>query len=114
MIEIEGIEPMMIANNLEPQSPIHPGEIIRDELEYMGITQKKLAEEIGVPYATLNEMVNGKRPITAECALLIEAVLGVEAQMLLNIQSEYDRLKAKRNPSFAERLKHLRQIAAVL
>ena len=43
MIEIKGIDPKMIANNLEPFEPTHPGELLKDEIEYRGVSQKQLA-----------------------------------------------------------------------
>jgi len=56
----------MIANNLTPYEPTHPGEIIKDEIEYRGISQKQLAEEIGIPASVLNAVLNGKRAVTTE------------------------------------------------
>ena len=43
MIKIQGIDPNMIANNLTPAYPTHPGEVVKDEIEYRGISQRKLA-----------------------------------------------------------------------
>ena len=64
-IKIKGIDPNMIANNLVPSQLIHPGEMIKDEIEYRGITQKELAAEIGVPPSALNAVLNGKRAVTS-------------------------------------------------
>lgn len=47
MITLQGIDPKMIANNLTPSNPIHPGELIKDEIEYRGISQRKLALQMG-------------------------------------------------------------------
>ncbi len=44
---IQGVNPQMIANNLTPAYPTHPGEILKDEIEYRGISQRKLAEQMG-------------------------------------------------------------------
>lgn len=104
----------MIANNLEPHEPTHPGELIRDEIEYRGISQKKLASDMGVSYVVLNDMVNCKRPINTKYALLFEASLGIPAHLLVGLQSDYDLIMAKRTPSFMEKLKNVRRIAAVL
>lgn len=60
-------------HELQPSTPIHPGEILKDELEARGMSQRKFAAVIGVSYSVLNEVVNGKRPITTEYALKIEA-----------------------------------------
>ncbi len=54
---------------------IHPGEMIKDEIESRGITQKKLAETTGISPSVLNEMLNGKRAVSTEYALLLEAAL---------------------------------------
>lgn len=104
----------MIANNLNPSSPIHPGEMIKDEIEYRGISQKALAAEIGVPASVLNEVLNGKRAVTTEYALLLEAALGIEADLWLRLQSEYNKQVAQSNPSFLARLAKIRQAAAFL
>ena len=62
MITIEGVDPTMIANNLEPAFPTHPGEILKEEIEYRGISQRKLAEQMGISYSVLNEILNARRP----------------------------------------------------
>ena len=80
----------MIANNLTPFEPTHPGELIRDELQSIGMTQSKLAERIGVSPSLLNEVINGKRPVNTELALLLEASIGVPADLWLNLQAEYN------------------------
>ena len=63
MSKIDNIDPKMIANNITPFEPTHPGEILKDEIEYRGISQKKLAKEMGVSYTVLNEILNAKRPL---------------------------------------------------
>jgi addiction module HigA family antidote len=103
----------MVANNLEPFYLTHPGEVIKDELEYRGISQRRLAKEIGVPPSQLNELLNAKRALSAEMALLIEQALGLDAAPLLSLQMKYNLLSAKRNKSFLERLKDITKIAAV-
>lgn len=114
MITIKGIDPKMIANNLEPFEPTHPGELLKDEIEYRGMSQKKFSEQTGIPYTALNEVLRGKRAITTEYALLIEAALGIESQFWLRLQTDYNIITAKRTPSFMEKLKKVRKIAAVL
>ena len=114
MITIEGIAPNMIANNLEPAYPTHPGEVLKDEIEYRGISQKKLAMEMDVPYTLLNEILNGKRAVNTEFALLIEAALDLPAEPLLKMQTRYNMLVAKRNTQFIERLNKVRKIASML
>ncbi len=104
----------MIANNIEPFYPTHPGEVLKDEIEYRRISQKTLAAEMGVSYTLLNEVLNAKRPVNTEFALLIEAALDISAEPLLKMQARYNMLIAKRNNSFVERLNKVRKIAAVL
>ncbi|MFW2244034.1 HigA family addiction module antitoxin, partial [Rhodococcus opacus] len=68
-------------------SPIHPGEILREDfLEPFGITQNRLATIIGVPPRRINEIVLGKRSITADTALRLAKAFGNSAQFWLNIQ----------------------------
>ncbi len=114
MITIPGKTPEMIANNLTPENPTHPGEVLREELEERGITQTKLAAQIGVAVSLLNELVNGKRDFTIEYSLLLEAALGIDADFWMNMQMAYNKNKAKRNSSFMSRLEQIRKIAAVL
>ena len=114
MTTLEGVSPQMIANNLKPFQPTHPGEVLKDELEYRGISQRGLAKKIGISYSAFNEMLNGKRSLTTELAMMMEAALGVDAAPLLAMQNEYDMQMAERNDSFMEKLKRIRRIAAVL
>lgn len=104
----------MIANNLKPFQPTHPGEVLKEELEFRGVSQRGLARQLGISYSVLNEVLNGKRSLSPELALMMEAVLGVDAAPLLAMQNEYDMLMAERNPSFIEKLNQIRRVAAVL
>lgn len=114
MILLNGIEPEMIANNLTPSNPTHPGEFLREEIEDRGISQTKLAEEIGVKVSLVNELINGKRDFTIEYALMLEAALGIDADYWINLQTNYSKAMAKQNSSFMARLADIRRIAAVL
>lgn len=113
MVNVKDKDPMMIANNLKPFKPTHPGEVLKDELEFRGISQRGLASKMGISYSVLNEVLNGKRALNTELAMMMEAALGVDAAPLLAMQNEYDMLMAERNTSFMEKLKNLRRIAAV-
>ena len=113
MVHLDGKDDRMIANNLEPHYLTHPGEVIKDELKFRGISQRYLASEIGVPASQLNEVLNAKRPLNAEMALLIEQALGLDAAPLLSLQMKYNLLTAKRNKSFSEHLNKIPRIAAV-
>ena len=114
MIETDGIDPMMIANNLKPQYPTHPGEIIQDEIDYMHISQKEFAERIGVSCSQVNQILKGKRPVNTEFALLTEAATGIPADLLLRMQTRYDRRKTENKPGFMEKLKSIQKFAAAL
>lgn len=71
--------------------PIHPGEILQTEfLEPLGLSQNRLAREIGVPPRRINEIVHGKRAITADTALRLSRFFGTTAQLWLNLQSHYE------------------------
>ena len=102
------------ANNIASFEPVHPGEILKDEIEFRGISQRQLAKQIGVSYSQFNEMLNGKRALNSEMALLLEAALGIEAQPLLRIQLDYNLQQTKNNSSFLERIAKIRRVAAVL
>lgn len=72
-------------------APIHPGEVLMEDfLNGFGITQHKLAVSIGVPPRRINEIVHGKRAITADTALRLGKFFGVEPQFWLNLQSQYE------------------------
>jgi addiction module HigA family antidote len=114
MITLKGVDPRMIANNLEPSEPIHPGEILKEEIECRGLSQKKLAERMGMSYTVLNEILNCKRAVTTEYALLFEAALEIDAEPLVGIQTDYNLQTAKRNKSFAQRLANIRKAVAML
>lgn len=98
----------MEANKLEPFLPTHPGEIIKDEIEYRGISQRALAMQIGVSYTQLNEVLNGKRPLNTEMALLISAALDIDAEPLLAMQTHYDMITARRDKTFSQKLNSIR------
>lgn len=104
----------MIANNLVPAFPTHPGEIVKDELESRGISQRQLAEDMGIRYTVLNEILNGHRPLTEKTALLFEAALGIDSEPLMRLQTKYNMLTIKQDKSFMERLANIRRIAAAL
>lgn len=71
--------------------PIHPGEILLEEfLRPMGISQYRLAKDISVPARRINEIVLGKRSITADTALRLSRYFGMTEQFWMNIQARYD------------------------
>ncbi len=75
----------------EKIAPIHPGEVLlHDFLEGFGITQNKLAVSIGVPPRRINEIVHGKRGVSADTALRLAKYFGTSAQFWLNLQNRYE------------------------
>lgn len=104
----------MCANRLAPAYPTHPGEILKDEIEYRGISQRKLADQMGMQYSVLNEILNAHRPLTEKTALLFEAALGVDAEPLMRLQLKYNMLTTRKDKSFMERLAQVRKVAAAL
>ncbi len=72
-------------------APVHPGEILLKEfMEPMGITQYRLAKDINVPARRINEIVHGKRAITANTALRLSRYFGTSEQFWMNLQMRYD------------------------
>jgi len=71
--------------------PIHPGEILCEEfLKPLKVTQYRLAKDISVPARRINEIVHGKRSITADTALRLSRYFGLSERFWLNLQSRYD------------------------
>ena len=72
-------------------APIHPGEVLQEEyLSPLGITQHRLAVAVGVPPRRINEIVHGKRGISADTALRLARYFGTSERFWLNLQSRYD------------------------
>lgn len=75
----------------EPKNPFHPGEILLEEfLLPMGITQAAFAEKIDWTKARLNELIKGKRGITADAALDLAEALGTSPKLWMNLQATFD------------------------
>ena len=71
--------------------PIHPGEVLMKEfLEPMGVTQYRLAKDVSVPPRRINEIVHGKRAITADTALRLSRYFGTSERFWMNLQTRYD------------------------
>ncbi len=71
--------------------PIHPGEILFEEfLEPMGISQYRIAKDIGVPPRRINEIVHGKRSISPDTALRLSRYFGMSERFWMNLQARYD------------------------
>ena len=96
------------------QRPIHPGEMLKEEVECRNTKQTQLAEQIGISYKMLNDILNCRRALTTSTALLFEAALGIDAGLLMRMQLDYNLQTAKKDLSFMKRLVNVRKIAAVL
>ena len=76
---------------LQPTNPIHPGEMLLEEfLRPAGTSQASFARRVGWTKARLNELIKGKRGITAEAALDLAAALGTSPRLWMNLQATYD------------------------
>ena len=90
--------------------PIHPGEVLRTEfLDPLAVTQHRLAVAIGVPPRRINEIVHGKRGISADTALRLARFFGTTDRFWLNLQSRYD-LEVQRD-RLAEALDRIEPLA---
>jgi len=79
----------------QPRNPFHPGEILAEEfLKPAGITQSLFAEKVGWTRARLNELINGKRGVTADAALDLAEALGTSPKLWMNLQATYDLYRA--------------------
>jgi addiction module HigA family antidote len=114
MITLKGVDPKMIANNLTSFHPTHPGEVLKDELEYRGISQRNIARQMGVSPTVINEILNGRRPLTETNAMLFEAALGVPADSLMRIQLKYNMQVVRGDKKLSSRLEAIRKACAVL
>ena len=76
--------------------PAHPGEILFEEfLKPKKMTQQALAKKMGVPIQRINTLINGKRDMTCETAILLSRVLGTTAEFWMNLQMNYDLFDAR-------------------
>ena len=80
----------MTTERLWPDVAIHPGEHLAEDLEARGMTQRELARRMGRPPQVINEIVQGKKRITAKTALGLERVLGTPAHIWVGLQADYD------------------------
>ena len=72
------------------RTPIHPGEILSDELQELGLSAKRLAENLSVPPNRLYQILAGKRSLTADTALRLSRYFGMSAAFWMNLQSAYE------------------------
>ena len=95
-------------------TPTHPGEVLKDEIEYRKISQKQLAEQMGMSYKVLNDILNGRRVLTTATALMFEAALDVPADSLMRLQLKYNMYMANNDKSLLTKLAEIRKYAAIL
>ena len=77
-------------------------------------SQKKFSEVLCIPYTQLNEILNGKRPVTTDFALMMEAALGINPEMLINMQTRHNMSVARQKKSLLERLVNIKRACAAM
>ena len=90
----------------------HPGDVLKEELESRGIKQKDFAAWIGISYTMLNEILNAKRPMTTDFALLVEAALGINAELWVKMQMNYNLSFARSEKKMEKRIKEIKRVLA--
>jgi addiction module HigA family antidote len=86
---------MKIHKNAISGLPVHPGVTLREELAERGITQSAFARQINRPVQVINEIINGKKSVTAETAIALEKALGIRAELWLKMEASYQISKAR-------------------
>lgn len=93
-----------MATNFKPAEVLHPGELLREELDARGWTQAQFAKIIARPLQAVNEIINGRKRVTAETAKAIGAALGTSAELWVNLQAAHDlHTAAEPDPGIRER-----------
>ena len=88
--------------------------MLKDEIEYRKISQRKLAEQMGISYKALNDLLNGRRTLTIITAMMFEAALDIPADSLMRLQLKYNMQQAMGDQTLMERLNQIRKYAALL
>ncbi|MGA2582962.1 MAG: HigA family addiction module antitoxin [Tepidisphaeraceae bacterium] len=86
---------MKIFKNAVSGLPIHPGITLREELAERGITQTAFARKINRPIQAVNEIIKGKKSITADTAIAFEKALGIRAELWLKMEASYQLSRAR-------------------
>jgi HTH-type transcriptional regulator/antitoxin HigA len=95
-----------------PAEAFHPGVYIREELETRGWSQSDFAKIIDRPLQAVNEIVNGRKRVTADTALAIGAAFGTGPEVWINLQSAYDlRMAGEVDPAIARRARRYAKLA---
>lgn len=95
-------------------TPTHPGEVLKDEIEYRGISQARLTRQMGMSYKILNDILNEHRPLTIQTAMMFEAALDIPADSLMRLQLKYNMQIASKDKSFTKRLAEIGKMSAIL
>jgi len=81
---------------MKPRRPVHPGEMLREEfLRPLGVSQRQFAVKLGWTTARLNELVKGKRGVTADAALDLAKALGTSPEIWMNLQTTWELRRAE-------------------
>lgn len=94
--------------------PVHPGEVIKEEMESRNISQREFARQVNISYTALNELLNGRRPLTPTTALMFEAALDIPADALMNIQTKYTMQTARQDKKLLSWLSGIPRVAAMM
>ena len=94
-------------------TPTHPGEVLKDEIEYRKISQSQLAKQMGMSYKILNDILNERRPVTVATAMMFEAALDIPADSLMRLQLKYNMQEAQRDNKLLSRLAEIRKMASM-
>jgi addiction module HigA family antidote len=86
--------------------------LLEEFLKPLDLTQRELAEHLGVSYPRVNELIHGKRGVTPDTALRLEQLFGMEAQFWLNLQMAWDLYQASRSPE-ARRIRRIKRLPAL-
>jgi addiction module HigA family antidote len=82
---------VMTAENEERLPPVHPGEVLlEDFMQPLGLSQYRLAHDLGVPAMRISQIVHGKRAVTADTALRLARYFGTSANVWMRLQARYD------------------------
>jgi HTH-type transcriptional regulator/antitoxin HigA len=95
---------MMTTKEIIPFKATHPGLVLKDELTTREISQKEFAQSIKMQPSMLNEIIKGKRAITAEIALILEKALDIPADFWMNFQTQYELDKARINERLIQKI----------
>ncbi|MBP6382651.1 MAG: HigA family addiction module antidote protein [Pseudomonadales bacterium] len=91
--------------------PIHPGELLREDMETLGLSARALADAIAVPHNRVAAILRGERAVTADTALRLAAFFGTSAEVWMNLQAAYDLKRAELQHGKAIRLAVKRRAA---